>query len=235
MAGRYYTELGLRPQKCLCNRNPKILRYPTRLILRFISQQKKRVVVIRYSSIDVVHLTTPVQDGDLGTPGEQCCDVSEWADRSTWVSQACVGTSSSVHVHWTGDPWEGVEGVHQTALCLGTAPYRGTPQAPDFLCFISFPTLLRAQEYIVWAAAALAVAAYLLYRGSDRRPQSPSPLHYHSATASTLGHQSPQCLWPCLPLTKNPNCVFLSDSLLAWLRDCLADCQPLFEVHCRRQ
>ena len=101
--------------------------------------------------------------------------MSEWADRSTWVSQACVGTSSSVHVHWTGDPWEGVEGVHQTALCLGTAPYRGTPQAPDFLCFISFPTLLRAQEYIVWAAAALAVAAYLLYRGSDRRPQSPIP------------------------------------------------------------
>ena len=158
MAGRYYTELGLRPQRCLCNRNPKIglhflvallLRYPARLILRFISQQKKRVVVIRYFLIDVVHLRTPVQDGDLGTPGEQCCDLSEWADRSTWVSQACVGTSSSVHVHWTGAPWEGVEGVHQTALCLGTAPSRGTPQAPDFLCLISFPTLLRAQEYIV--------------------------------------------------------------------------------------
>ena len=68
MAGRYYTELGLRPQKCLCNRNPKILRYPTRLILRFISQQKKRVVVIRYSSIDVVHLNNTRSGWGLGDP-----------------------------------------------------------------------------------------------------------------------------------------------------------------------
>ena len=36
-------------------------------------------------------------------------------------------------------------------------------------------------------------------------------LHYHSATAYAEISRSPHCLDPCLPPTKNPKCVFLSD------------------------
>ena len=36
-------------------------------------------------------------------------------------------------------------------------------------------------------------------------------LHYHSATACPDSSSPPHCLEPGLPLTKNPNCVFLSD------------------------
>ena len=36
-------------------------------------------------------------------------------------------------------------------------------------------------------------------------------LHYHSATACPENSSPPHCLEPGLPLTKNPNCVFLSD------------------------
>ena len=36
-------------------------------------------------------------------------------------------------------------------------------------------------------------------------------LHYHSATTNPDTICSPHCLDPCLPLTKNPKCVFLSD------------------------
>ena len=36
-------------------------------------------------------------------------------------------------------------------------------------------------------------------------------LHYHSATACPEDSFPPHCLGPRLPLTKNPNCVFLSD------------------------
>ena len=45
------------------------------------------------------------------------------------------------------------------------------------------------------------------------------------STALPFGHclvrggRSPHCLGPRLPLTENPNCVFLCDLLLAWLRD----------------
>ena len=38
-----------------------------------------------------------------------------------------------------------------------------------------------------------------------------SHLHYHSATANPDTCCSPNCLYPCLLLTKNPKCVFLSD------------------------
>ena len=40
-------------------------------------------------------------------------------------------------------------------------------------------------------------------------------LHYHSATACSDIGRPPHCLEPSLPLTKNPNCVFLSTCLLA--------------------
>ena len=40
-------------------------------------------------------------------------------------------------------------------------------------------------------------------------------LHYHSATAWNASNRPPCCLGPHLPLTKNPNCVYLSDCLLA--------------------
>ena len=36
-------------------------------------------------------------------------------------------------------------------------------------------------------------------------------LHYHSTTAYPENTFPPHCLEPSLPLTKNPNCVFLSD------------------------
>ena len=41
--------------------------------------------------------------------------------------------------------------------------------------------------------------------------KSSGRLHYHSATAKSVTVCSLHCLDPCLPLTKNPNCVFLSD------------------------
>ena len=46
--------------------------------------------------------------------------------------------------------------------------------------------------------------------GSNRRS------HGHHSAALPLGHYAPPCcLGPHLPLTKNPNCVYLSDCLLA--------------------
>ena len=36
-------------------------------------------------------------------------------------------------------------------------------------------------------------------------------LHYHSAAVCPEGSSPPHCLEPGLPLTKNPDCVFLSD------------------------
>ena len=45
------------------------------------------------------------------------------------------------------------------------------------------------------------------YQGLNRR----GCLHYHSATADSETTCSPHCWEPCLPLTKKPKCVFLSD------------------------
>ena len=49
---------------------------------------------------------------------------------------------------------------------------------------------------------------------SNRRPHGCQRLRYHSAT-TWLRRRPPCCLGPHLPLTKNPNCVYLSDCLLA--------------------
>ena len=65
-----------------------------------------------------------------------------------------------------------------------------------------------------------AAARTALGRGLNRRPKE------RRSAALPLGHcldcgaKPPRCLGPHLPLTKNPNCVYLSDCLPAcWLRD----------------
>ena len=69
------------------------------------------------------------------------------------------------------------------------------------MCRLLAPPPAAAPKWSVW--------------GSDRR------LHKCGSAALPLGHclgcaaEPPCCLNPHLPLTKNPNCVYLSDCLLA--------------------
>ena len=65
-----------------------------------------------------------------------------------------------------------------------------------------------------WAAAA---APNSPDRGSNRRPKALRPAALPLGHCLVLDAKPPCCFVPHLPLTKNPNCVFLSDCLLAWL------------------
>ena len=52
-------------------------------------------------------------------------------------------------------------------------------------------------------------------RGSNRRPQGCRSAALPLGHCLNCGEGPPCCLGPHLPLTKNPNCVYLSDCLLA--------------------
>ena len=62
-------------------------------------------------------------------------------------------------------------------------------------------------------------------------------LHYHSATAFPGDRFPPNCMDPSLPLTKIQTVRFfcLTDCCWHGQQTGLADCQPHFKVHCRRQ
>ena len=67
----------------------------------------------------------------------------------------------------------------------------------------------RFESWPVEAGGGAAAAMLTGVRTADQK--FCSRLHIHLATAHPETSMSLHCLDPCLPLTKNPKCVFLSD------------------------
>ena len=88
-------------------------------------------------------------------------------------------------------------------ICVTSTPGRMvTHPAAEFL----------GRRFESWSVDAGRGAAAVLATGFEPPTKKfCSCLHYHSATANPETNCFPHCLDPCLPLTKNPKCVFLSD------------------------